>query len=257
MKTPSTPLLIRYLGRCDYETVWRQMQHMTDQRTADTLDELWVVEHPPVLTLGQAGLRQHLLKETDIPLIHCDRGGQITYHGPGQLVVYVLLNLTRKGLGVRALVRGLEDTIIALLQDFGISAQSRCDAPGVYVAGADAGTGAETSAGTGTRAGGGSSTGAVADIITSTEIASGATAGAKICSLGLRVRRGCSFHGLALNVDMDLSPFALINPCGLQNQAMTQLRDLGVSLTLAEVATHWYPHFLDKFGYTLANFTEK
>jgi lipoyl(octanoyl) transferase len=214
MNDPLTPLILRDLGCCDYETVWRQMQQMTDTRTADAPDEVWVVEHPPVLTLGQAGSRAHLLADTDIPLIHCDRGGQITYHGPGQLVVYVLLNLPRKGLGVRALVRGLEDTIIALLNDLGIQAHNRCDAPGVYVD------------------------------------------GAKICSLGLRVRRGCSFHGLALNVDMDLSPFQLINPCGLQNQAMTQLRDLGVSLTLAQVAARWYPHFLTKFRYTLDNFTE-
>jgi lipoyl(octanoyl) transferase len=161
------------------------MQAFTDARDGDTPDELWLLTHPPVYTLGQAGRPEHLLAPGEIPVIRVDRGGQVTYHGPGQLVAYLLLDLRRAGLGVRRLVSLLEQSVIDLLGGYGIAAAARPDAPGVYVD------------------------------------------GAKIASLGLRVRRGCSFHGLALNVDMDLAPFTRINPCGLPGLAVTQLVDLG------------------------------
>ena len=172
------------LGRQDYAACWRAMSDFTNQRTLDTTDQFWLVEHPPVFTQGQAGKAEHLLFPGDIPVVQTDRGGQITYHGPGQLVAYPLLDLRRLKLGVRELVTAIEQTIVSSLGHFGIDAAAKPDAPGVYVN------------------------------------------GSKIASLGLRVRRGCSFHGLALNVDMDLSPFLRINPCGYQGLTMTQLRDL-------------------------------
>jgi lipoyl(octanoyl) transferase len=167
------------------------MQRFTEERTADTPDELWLVEHPPVFTLGLNGKAEHLLNPGAIDVIQVDRGGQVTYHGPGQVVLYLLVDLRRRGLGVRALVHRMEQAVIALLAGYGIPARARLDAPGVYVD------------------------------------------GAKIASLGLRVRRGCSYHGLALNVDMDLEPFSRINPCGYPGLAVTQLRDLGVTDDLA------------------------
>ncbi|WP_127478210.1 lipoyl(octanoyl) transferase LipB [Sulfurivermis fontis] len=185
------PLVTRRLGRCDYAPVWREMQRFTEERTADTPDELWLVEHPPVFTLGLNGKAEHLLNPGAIDVIQVDRGGQVTYHGPGQVVLYLLVDLRRRGLGVRALVHRMEQAVIALLAGYGIPARARLDAPGVYVD------------------------------------------GAKIASLGLRVRRGCSYHGLALNVDMDLEPFSRINPCGYPGLAVTQLRDLGVTDDLA------------------------
>lgn len=185
---------IRRLGLTPYEPVWRDMQRFTDARSATTVDEIWFVEHPPVFTLGQAGQRRHLLAPGDIPVIHVDRGGQVTYHGPGQWVVYPLLDLRRLGYGIRSLVSRLEQAIGDVLATYGIDATTRPGAPGVYVE------------------------------------------PCKIASLGLRVRRSCSFHGLALNVDMDLSPFSRINPCGYEGLAVTQLRDhLQTPPTMAQV----------------------
>ena len=174
---------VRALGLQAYEPVWHAMQDFTNQRTADTADELWLVQHPPVFTQGQAGKAEHLLLPGDIPVVQVDRGGQVTYHGPGQLVAYPLVDVRRLGLGVRELVSRIEQSLIDLLASYGVRAEARADAPGVYVN------------------------------------------GAKIASLGLRIRHGRSFHGLALNVDMDLQPFQRINPCGYAGLAMTQLAD--------------------------------
>lgn len=194
MSSAPTPT-IRHLGLAAYEPVWRDMQRFTDTRTAATADEIWFVEHPSVFTLGQTGRREHLLAPGDIPVIPVDRGGQVTYHGPGQWVVYPLLDLRRLGYGVRSLVDRLERAIRDVLAGYGIDATTRPGAPGVYV---------EPN---------------------------------KIASLGLRLRRGCSFHGLALNVDMDLAPFSRINPCGYEGLAMTQLRDhIGAPVAMADVA---------------------
>jgi lipoyl(octanoyl) transferase len=193
--TPRPSPLVRRLGLADYEPVWRDMQSFTAARTAETSDELWQVEHPPIYTLGVAAKPEHLPRvENGIPLLKTDRGGQITYHGPGQIVIYTLLDLRRRNLGVRALVRRLEQAVIELLKGYRIEANAREDAPGVYVA------------------------------------------GAKVAALGLRVRNGCCYHGLSLNVDMDLTPFHNINPCGYPNLGVTQLRDLGISDPLASVA---------------------
>lgn len=193
-KSQQTKLIIpRYLGMQDYLPIWNAMREFTDQRTTDTNDEIWLLEHPPVYTLGQNGKEEHILHATDIPIIHVDRGGQVTYHGPGQLVGYVLIDLKKRNMGVRQLVSALEQSVIALLSDFNIKANSRCDAPGVYVE------------------------------------------NAKICSLGLRVRRGCSFHGLALNVNMDLAPFSHINPCGFSNLPITQMKDFGIDMTPTQI----------------------
>lgn len=185
---------IRELGLLPYEPVWHAMQHFTNRRDTVTPDEIWLLEHPPVFTQGQAGKAEHLLLPGEIPVVQVDRGGQVTYHGPGQLVGYLLLDVRRLGFGVRELVSRIEQSLIDLLASYGISAQARSDAPGVYVD------------------------------------------GAKIASLGLRIRNGRSFHGLALNVDMDLQPFARINPCGYAGLRMTQLRDLAAApVTMADV----------------------
>jgi lipoyl(octanoyl) transferase len=178
-------LEICQLGRRDYHSVWRAMQTFTDQRNVDTCDQIWVLEHPPVFTLGQAASMDHVVDPGDIPVIQVDRGGQVTYHGPGQLVVYPLLDLRRLGLGIKALIELLEQAVIETLDEYGIQAARRAGAPGVYVA------------------------------------------GRKIAALGLRVRRGCTFHGLSLNVAMDLEPFARINPCGYPGLEVTQLCELG------------------------------
>ncbi len=185
--TPHQPLsvLVRDLSRTSYEPVFADMRAFTDARTAETVDEFWLTEHAPVFTQGQAGKAEHLLMPGDIPVVQSDRGGQVTYHGPGQIVGYLLFDLRRMGLSVRDLVSGIENTMITLLEGYGITAAARSDAPGVYVN------------------------------------------GAKIGSLGLRVRRGCSYHGLALNVNMDLEPFSRINPCGLTDMSVTQVSDLG------------------------------
>ncbi|MBZ9612936.1 lipoyl(octanoyl) transferase LipB [Rheinheimera maricola] len=185
-------LIIRELATQDYTSVWHAMQQFTDQRNDSTPDQLWLLEHQPVFTQGQAGKEEHLLFPGDIPVVKVDRGGQVTYHGPGQLMVYVLLDLKRRNLGVRQLVTMLEQVLIQLLSPYGINAYAKPDAPGVYVD------------------------------------------GAKIASLGLRVRKGCTFHGLALNVDMDLSPFSRINPCGYAGMQMVQCKDLGGPQTIVE-----------------------
>lgn len=183
---------LRSLGRVEYAPTWRAMQEFTARRSADTPDEIWLLEHPPVYTLGQAGKAEHLIAATDIPVVPIDRGGQITYHGPGQVVAYVLVDLRRRGYGIRELVSRMEQAVIDLLARHGVAAERLAGAPGVYVA------------------------------------------GAKIAALGLRVRHGCTYHGLALNVDMDLAPFGAINPCGYPGMAVTQCRDLGVALTPAQ-----------------------
>jgi lipoyl(octanoyl) transferase len=195
-------MIIRWLGRVDYEPTWRAMQRFTDERGADTADELWLLEHPPVFTLGMAADPSHVLAPGDIPVIQIDRGGQVTYHGPGQLVAYPLVDLRRSPLSVRGLVTALEQSIIDYVADFDIEAIGRRDAPGVYVQ------------------------------------------GAKLAALGLRIRRGCSYHGLALNVDMDLAPYARINPCGMAGLAVTQLRDLGGPADVKLVADALGPHIV-------------
>ncbi len=181
---------MRSLGRVEYEPTWRAMQAFTAQRTPDTPDEIWLLEHPPVYTQGQAGRAEHLIAATDIPVVPIDRGGQITFHGPGQVVAYVLVDLRRRGYGIRDLVSRMEQAVIDLLAAHGVVAARLAGAPGIYVD------------------------------------------GAKIAALGLRVKHGCTYHGLAFNVDMDLTPFAAINPCGYAGMRVTQCRDLGVKLTL-------------------------
>ena len=204
----AAPLLVRRLGRRPYEPVWRAMQALTDARDAATPDELWLVEHDPVFTLGQAGKREHVLAPGDIPVLPVDRGGQVTYHGPGQLVAYPLLDLRRLGIGVRELVHRIEQAVIATLARFDIAAARREGAPGIYVG------------------------------------------PAKIMALGLRVRRGCSFHGLAFNVAMDLEPYARINPCGYQGLAVTQVLDCGGPGSLDAVAAVLVPAIAGQFGLT-------
>lgn len=188
--TLNTQLVIRQLGLADYLPTFRAMQEFTLTRAADTPDELWLLQHPPVYTMGLNGKPEHLLRTTDIPVVNVDRGGQITYHGPGQVVIYLLLDLRRRGYGVRELVRRMERAVIALLAQHGVAAEGRVDAPGVYVE------------------------------------------GAKIAALGLRVRKSCCYHGLAFNVDMDLTPFSNINPCGYAGLRVTSTRELGLPLTV-------------------------
>ena len=192
---------VRRLGRVDYEPTWQAMIAFTASRDAQTPDELWVCEHPPVYTLGQAGRPEHRLVDNGIPLVKIDRGGQITYHGPGQVVVYFLLDLVRRGLDVRRFVTQIEQAVIDLLAEHGVAARRLDGAPGVYVDRTDNARGV-----------------------------------AKIASLGLRVRKNGCYHGVSLNVDMDLSPFAAINPCGYAGMAVTQTRDLGVALSPAQAA---------------------
>ena len=187
-------LTVRYLGIKDYQSTWLDMQRFTEERTAQTADELWVVEHYPVYTLGLNGKREHLLSMSDIPVINTDRGGQVTYHGPGQLVVYTLLDIKRLEFSVRALVTLLEQAVIKTLADYGIQSEAKHDAPGVYVQ------------------------------------------GQKIASIGLRIKKNCSYHGLSLNNQMDLSPFEHINPCGYSGLKITQLSALGVNVSFNELA---------------------
>lgn len=214
MNSPDFPLapvvpLVRRIGLTNYVSTWREMQAFTAARDAATRDEIWLTEHAPVYTLGLAGKAEHLLRaDTGIALVKCDRGGQITYHGPGQLVAYVLLDMKRRALGVRTLVRQLETVVIDLLGEYGIAAQNRADAPGVYVTVGDA--------------------------------------EAKIAALGLRVKNGCCYHGLALNIDMDLTPFQAINPCGYAGLAVTQLRALGVRDAFAAVSEKLTRHLLKR-----------
>jgi lipoyl(octanoyl) transferase len=191
-----TPPIVRFLGQVDYEPTWRAMQRYTAERTTETPDELWLVQHPPTFTQGQAGKPEHLLNPTAIPVVKIDRGGQITYHGPGQIVAYLLLDLRRWRLNVRDLVRLMEDSVIAVLAKHGVTAAGRDDAPGVYVN------------------------------------------DAKIASVGLKIRNGCCYHGLAFNVEMDLTPFSYINPCGYAGLRVTQAREQGVAAPLAELEQH-------------------
>ena len=184
----SDPIVVRYLGITDYRQIWQDMKKFTAARVETTADELWITEHAPVFTQGQNGRPEHLLDTGDIPVIQIDRGGQVTYHGPGQLVLYCLLNLNRLGLGVRSLVTQIEVSIIEFLAGYGIEAVARKNAPGVYVG------------------------------------------AAKIAALGLRIRKGCCYHGLSLNIDMDLAPFSGINPCGLEGQAVIQMADFDIAI---------------------------
>jgi lipoyl(octanoyl) transferase len=194
--------VIRHLGLVEYQATWERMQRFTQERTAETPDELWFLEHPPVFTLGVNASRMHVLTPGDIPVLQIDRGGQVTYHGPGQLVVYPLMDLRRANFGVREFVTALEQAVIALAAQFGISAESRRNAPGVYVT------------------------------------------GRKLASVGVRVRRGGSYHGLAVNVALDLAPFGRINPCGYAGLAMTQLSELGGPRSVPECAATLEPHLL-------------
>ncbi|WP_408581969.1 lipoyl(octanoyl) transferase LipB [Pasteurella canis] len=214
-----TELVVRQLGVQDYQDVWYKMQKFTDERDIDTPDEIWLVEHPSVFTQGQAGKAEHLLQQTAIPVIQSDRGGQITYHGLGQQVMYVLIDIKRqKALGhdlnVRQLVTALEQTVVQTLADYGIRAYAKADAPGVYID------------------------------------------EKKICSLGLRIRKGCSFHGLALNINMDLSPFYFINPCGYVGLEMCQLADFiqPAEATCEQVAPKLVTHFAQLLGYNATKF---
>lgn len=201
------PPIVRRLGLAEYEPTWRAMQRFTDERTPDTPDEIWFLEHPPVFTLGMNAKPAHLLAPGDIPVVQIDRGGQVTYHGPGQLVVYPLIDLRRAHLGVRDLVTALERSVIAYAGEFGIAAECRRNAPGVYVQ------------------------------------------DRKLASLGIRIRRGGSYHGLALNVNMDLEPFTRINPCGYVGLEMTQLADLGGAATIDTVIRGFEPRLLRALGY--------
>jgi lipoyl(octanoyl) transferase len=191
MQHPS--IHIKSLGMVDYEPTWRAMQRFTEERTVGTVDEIWLVQHPPTYTQGQAGKPEHLLHQTNIPVVKIDRGGQITYHGPGQIVAYLLLDLRRWKINVRELVRLMEQAVIDLLAEYGVKAEGREDAPGVYVS------------------------------------------GAKIAALGLKIKKSCSYHGLSFNVDMDLSPFDNINPCGYQGLRVTQCIKLGITVPLEEL----------------------
>jgi lipoyl(octanoyl) transferase len=203
----SSGVVIRSLGRTDYEATWRAMQAFTDARDVTTPDEIWLTEHPPVYTLGLAGRREHLLRDNGIPAIKVDRGGQITFHGPGQLIVYMLFDLKRAKLGVRDMVRRIEAAVVQWLDSVDIFAYGKTSAPGVYVMSA----GVE----------------------------------AKVAALGLKVRNGCTYHGLAVNIAMDLAPFADIDPCGFPGLAVTQLADLGVARTLDAAGAELSPILAD------------
>jgi lipoyl(octanoyl) transferase len=199
-----TAPIVRRLGRVEYEPTWRAMQRLTDERGPDTSDEIWLLEHPPVFTLGMNAAREHVLVPGDIPVVQIDRGGQVTYHGPGQLVVYPLIDLRRAGMGVRDLVTGLERAVIDYLATLGVRAEARPKAPGVYVD------------------------------------------GRKLASIGIRVRRGASYHGLALNVNMDLAPFSRINPCGYAGLEMTQVAALASVSSVEQVAAEMVPHLVKR-----------
>lgn len=209
-----TKLIVRQLGLQSYLPIWQAMQDFTDNRSKDTPDELWLVEHQAVFTQGQAGKEEHLLMPGDIPVVKVDRGGQVTYHGPGQQMLYVLLNLKRNNLGVRTLVTALEECVVNTLKDYGIDAYPKADAPGVYVD------------------------------------------HKKVCSIGLRIRKGCSFHGLALNVNMDLSPFLRINPCGYAGLEMIDCAQLNGPSTLSEAGNKLIEHLSALLGIKNTEFRE-
>ncbi len=206
LRESTRPAIVRDLGRQAYEPVWRAMQGFTDARDDDTVDELWLVEHDPVFTLGQAGKDEHVLMPGDIPVIHVDRGGQVTYHGPGQIVLYPLLDLKRLGIGVRDYVCKIEQAIIDTLGEWNIGAERKDGAPGVYVN------------------------------------------GAKVAALGIRVRRGCTFHGLAFNIAMDLEPFSRINPCGYAGLEVVSMSDLGGPGGMAAVKPVLLAQIAKQFG---------
>lgn len=203
-------VIIRHLGRQAYQTTWKAMQDFTAARDENTLDEIWLLEHSPVFTQGQSGKPEHILNAGDIPIVNVDRGGQVTYHGPGQLVAYVLVDLKRQKLNVRELVTALEKSIIDTLKDLGIHAYAKREAPGVYVD------------------------------------------NAKICSIGLRIRRGCSYHGIALNIAMDLTPFERINPCGFSGLKMVQVSELTTIKSSQEVENKLITYLVQNLGYTTA-----
>jgi lipoyl(octanoyl) transferase len=191
-----------FRGREDYVPLWHEMQEFTDKRDENTPDEIWFVEHPPVFTMGLNASEEHLLSPGDIPVVQIDRGGQVTFHGPGQLMVYPLIDLRRSNIGVRPLVTALEQAVVDLAAEHGIEAVAKPEAPGVYVD------------------------------------------DDKLASVGLRIRRGCSFHGMALNVDIDLEPFSRINPCGYADLQMTDLHRLGINIELERTSETFLPHFL-------------
>jgi lipoyl(octanoyl) transferase len=199
--------LIRHLGLVPYESTWRSMQRFTDERDGSTPDEIWLLEHPAVFTLGLNASREHLKSAGDIPVVQIDRGGQVTYHGPGQLVVYPLIDLRRRALDVRRLVVALENAVIAYVAELGVAASGSREAPGVYVG------------------------------------------GAKLASIGLRIRRGASYHGLALNVSLDLEPFERINVCGYPGLSVTRLLDLAGGVDIGTAAAGLVPHLVRQLGY--------
>ncbi len=201
-------LYIRALGLQSYLPIWQNMQHFTEQRTGNTIDELWLLEHEPVFTMGRNALKEHILSATDIPIIPIDRGGQVTYHGPGQLVIYLLIDLKRLGLGVRQFITIIEQSIINTLSDYQVNACAKKEAPGVYIN------------------------------------------NAKIAALGLRIKKGCSFHGLSLNFAMNLQPFKLINPCGYKGLEVIQLSDYINDVSLMQVQDKLAAHLANKLGYT-------
>jgi len=199
-------MIVRSLGRQEYEPLWRKMQRFTDDRDADTIDEIWYAEHPPVFTLGMNASRDHLIAPGDTPVVQVDRGGQVTYHGPGQLMIYPLIDLKRAKLGVRDLVTALEQSVVDFVAEFNVAAASRKDAPGVYMD------------------------------------------GRKIASVGLRVRRGASYHGMALNIDVDLEPFSRINPCGFSDLEVTDLKTLGLDTDRDKIQAGVQKHLLSHLG---------
>lgn len=203
----SNSVIIRHLGICDYQAMWQTMKSFTDQRQPNTPDEIWLLQHPPVFTQGQAGKAEHIHDPHDIPIVQTDRGGQVTYHGPGQLIAYTLIDLRRKQLTIRQFVTHIEQAIIALLKHYDIEGNTRCKAPGVYIA------------------------------------------DDKVASLGLRVRKGCAYHGLSLNVDMDLTPFSYINPCGFSRLGMTQLSEHINTVKIHEIEQQLSYSLIRELGY--------
>lgn len=214
MNTAPTTLIIRDLGLQEYEPIWQAMQTFTAERNESSPDELWCLEHPPVFTMGLNGKKEHLLNIKNIPVIDIDRGGQVTFHGPGQLVIYTLIDLQRLNIGVKDLVTSIEQSIIQLLTQYGIDAQGKENAPGVYVN------------------------------------------GAKIAALGLRIKRNKSYHGLSLNIDMDLSPFQQINPCGYEGMAVTQIKDLKPNIDLTSIKSDLSNHLCQLLGYSNVDLQE-
>ena len=207
--TQPLPLTARYLGLCAYQEVWRKMRQFTERRTKQTRDEVWLLQHPHVFTQGKAGKAEHILATGDIPVIQTDRGGQVTYHGPGQLIIYFLCDLHRAKIGVKKFVQLLEKTIIDILTEYNIQSVKRDDAPGIYLE----------------------------------------KTGAKICSIGLRIHRGCSYHGLALNVTTDLTYFKCINPCGFKDLPMANISDFVPNIDINEVAQKIANHLQRNFDY--------